>query len=304
MSAHSSQPDDIEISVACPSVKTTIVPKSKNIGAFDVRRALPDPAARAVGPFVFFDQMGPAAFKDNNFLDVRPHPHIGLSTITWMLEGEIMHRDSLGYVQPIRPGEVNWMTAGSGIVHSERSPDTERVNGKSVFGLQTWVALPKAHEEIDPSFQHYTADQIPYIEGDGKKVALIIGEAWGAKSQVETLWDTLYADIALDSGATITVPKDTEERAIYVLSGSAILDGNRFEAGQMLVLRSGCPIDVKAGSDAHIMLCGGAALDGPRHIYWNFVSSSKDRIEQAKEDWHEGRFAKVPGETEWIPLPD
>ena len=304
MSAHTDSAADLELSTACPSVTATIKPKSKDIGAFDVRRALPDVAARSVGPFVFFDQMGPAAFKDDHFLDVRPHPHIGLSTITWMLEGEIMHRDSLGYVQAIRPGEVNWMTAGSGIVHSERSPEAERVNGKKVFGIQTWVALPKEHEEMDPSFQHYTADQIPWIEGDGAKVALIIGEAWGQKSPVATMWETLYADIALNAGATITLPRETEERAIYILSGCVRVDNTDFESGQMLVLRPGADIDVLAGTDARMMLCGGAALDGPRHMYWNFVSSSKERIEQAKEDWREGRFAKVPGETEFIPLPD
>lgn len=296
--------NDVEDVTACPSVTAIITPKAKDIGAFSVRRALPDIAARSVGPFVFFDQMGPAAFKDDHFLDVRPHPHIGLSTITWMIEGEIMHRDSLGYVQPIRPGEVNWMTAGSGIVHSERSPDAERENGKRVFGIQTWVALPKEHEEMDPSFQHYTTDQIPWIEGDGTKVALVIGEAWGAKSQVKTMWDTLYADITLDAGATVALPQETEERAIYVLSGSVMIDGTEFPSGHMLVLRSGRAIDVTAGKAARLMLCGGAALDGPRHMYWNFVSSSKDRIEQAKDDWRNDRFAKVPGETEFIPLPD
>lgn len=287
-----------------PSVKTTITPKSKDIGAFEVRRTLPDVAARSVGPFVFFDQMGPATFANDHFMDVRPHPHIGLSTITWMLEGEIMHRDSLGYVQPIRPGEVNWMTAGSGIVHSERSPDSQRVNGARVFGIQTWVALPKPQEEVAPSFHHYTADEIPWIEGDGARVALIIGEAWGKKSPVTTHWDTLYADISLQAGATISLPHETEERALYILSGSVRIDGTAFDAGQMLVLTSGTKVDVSAGANARLMLCGGAALDGPRHMYWNFVSSSKDRVEQAKDDWREGRFAEVPGETEFIPLPD
>jgi redox-sensitive bicupin YhaK (pirin superfamily) len=287
----------------CDPVVVVITPKAKDIGAFEVRRTLPSIERRSVGPFVFFDEMGPAELADGNYLDVRPHPHIGLSTITWLLEGEIMHRDSLGYVQPIRPGEVNWMTAGSGIVHSERTPEELRVPGSPVHGIQTWVALPKDMEECDPAFVHYAADAIPRVEDDGAIIRVIIGAAWGARSPVETPSETLYADISLSDGASVTLPGETVEKAVYILSGAIEIAGTRFESGRMAVLRDGAEVAVSAVGDTRIMLCGGAPLDGPRHMLWNFVSSSKERIERAKDDWKAGRFTPVPDDDEFIPLP-
>lgn len=288
---------------SCAEVEVVIVPKPRDIGAFEVRRTLPSIERRSVGPFVFFDEMGPAELAEGNYLDVRPHPHIGLSTITWLLEGEIMHRDSLGYVQPIRPGEVNWMTAGSGIVHSERTPDEARVPGAPVHGVQTWVALPKEMEEIDPSFVHYGTEAIPKVQIPGSSIWVIIGTAWGVTSPVETPSETLYADIALDDGASIVLPRDTEEKAVYILSGAIDIQGTRFEAGRMAVLRAHSAAEVTGIGAARVMLCGGAPLDGPRHMFWNFVSSSRDRIEKAKDDWKSGRFDPVPDDDEFIPLP-
>jgi len=287
----------------CDPVLRSIVPKPRDIGAFEVRRVLPAIEQRSVGPFVFFDQMGPTAFQNDEFLDVRPHPHIGLSTITWMIEGEILHRDSLGYVKVIRPGEVNWMTAGSGIVHSERTPPEGRVNGARVYGIQTWIALPRSQEEIAPSFQHYAAGDIPWIRQDGATIGLIVGSAWGATSPVVTPWETLYADIAISDGASLDLPVETEERALYLLSGDLKIAGTVFEPGRMVVLKPGHPVTVSARGAVRMMLCGGAPLDGPRHMYRNFVSSRRERIDQAKADWQEGRFDPVPEETDFIPLP-
>lgn len=288
----------------CDPVDLVIEPKARDIGAFDVRRVLPVAKRRSVGPFVFFDQMGPTAFEAGKYLDVRPHPHIGLSTITWLIEGEITHRDSLGYVAPIRPGEVNWMTAGSGIVHSERSPDGERRAGARLYGIQTWVALPADRQEIEPTFQHYEANEIPWIDSDGARIGLIVGSAWGKTSPVETQSETLYADISLSADASLSLPTETEERAVYILEGAIEIAGTEFEAGRMLVFHAGAPVTLHAPKAARLMLCGGAPLDGPREMFWNFVSTSKERIELAKEDWKEGRFDPVPGETEFIPLPD
>jgi redox-sensitive bicupin YhaK (pirin superfamily) len=259
-----------------------------------------------VGPFVFLDQMGPELLRDGSGLDVAPHPHIGLATVTYLFEGELVHRDSLGVVQPIRPGELNWMTAGRGIVHSERTPLELRTGGSRLFGIQTWVALPARDEEVEPSFAHHGAGRLPEVEGEGNRVRVLVGALFGARSPVATLSETFYADARMDSGATLPVPTDHEERAAYVVDGSVGLAGDdvRFGEGQLLVLEPGEPVALEADGPSRIMLLGGAAMDGPRHIFWNFVSSSRERIEQAKRDWREGRFAPVPGETERIPLPD
>jgi redox-sensitive bicupin YhaK (pirin superfamily) len=288
----------------CPTVETAIVPRSRDLGGFDVRRVLPSSRRRMIGPFIFFDQMGPATLKAGTGVDVRPHPHIGLSTVTWLFDGEIMHRDSLGSEQPIRPGEVNWMTAGSGIVHSERTPEALRPDGPRLFGLQTWLALPQPHEETEPAFEHFKADRMPRIEGDGVAATLIAGSGWGKRSPVGVFTETLYADIRIDAGATLTLPPEHEERGVYILNGTIEIDGETFEPGTMLVLRPGGAVDIRATESAHVMAVGGESADGPRHIWWNFVSSSKERIEQAKADWKAGRFASVPGDDEFIPLPD
>ena len=281
-----------------------IVPRTSDIGGFEVRRALPSARKRMVGPFVFLDQMGPAMLKAGSGIDVRPHPHIGLATVTYLFEGEIMHRDSLGTELPIRPGAVNWMTAGRGIAHSERSATDERGRDRWLSGIQSWVALPKTHEEVDPAFVHLGADELPVVEGEGKRLRVVAGEAYGARSPMTTLWETLYVDAALEAGAKLPVDADQEERALYIANGTVTIFGDRFEAGRLLVLRPGEPATVEAETDARLILLGGAAMDGPRHIWWNFVSSSQDRIEQAKADWKAGRFDVVPGETEFIPLPE
>jgi redox-sensitive bicupin YhaK (pirin superfamily) len=289
------------------AIEVVIVPRASDLGdGFTVLRALPAMQRRSVGPFVFLDQMGPVTLKPGRGMDVRPHPHIGLATVTYLFEGEIMHRDSLGTVLPIRPGDLNWMTAGRGIVHSERTPDALRPAGPSLYGMQAWVALPQEHEETAPSFVHHPATELPVIEGDGRRVRIIVGTLYGQRSPVHTLSETLYADVQLEAGALLSVPADYVERAIYLVEGSLDVAGEagHSEAGRLLVLRSGEEVAVRAGPQgARLMLLGGAPLDGPRHLWWNFVSSSIDRIEQAKADWREGRFAPVPGETEFIPLP-
>jgi redox-sensitive bicupin YhaK (pirin superfamily) len=287
----------------CPPVETVIVPRSRDLGGFDVRRALPSTRRKMIGPFIFFDQMGPATFAAGKGIDVRPHPHIGLSTVTWLIEGEILHRDSLGSIQPIRPGAVNWMTAGSGIAHSERTPDELR-SGAKLYGLQTWLALPKAHEETAPSFEHFPADRLPHFEGEGIAATVIAGTGWGKRSPVGVFTDTLYVDMRLADGAKLTIPPEHEERGVYVLAGEIEIAGDRFGVGSMLVLRPGKPVDVLAHGLVHLVALGGASADGPRHIWWNFVSSSADRIEQAKADWKAGRFDPVVDDDEFIPLPE
>jgi redox-sensitive bicupin YhaK (pirin superfamily) len=284
--------------------ETVIVPRSRDIGGFEVRRALPSMQRRLVGPFVFFDHMGPAVFAAGTGLDVRPHPHIGLATITYLFDGEILHRDSLGSVQPIRPGDVNWMTAGRGIAHSERTDPELRASGTTLAGIQSWVALPKRDEEIDPSFVHHPRASLPVMEGEGVTLRLIAGAGFGLRAPVAVFSGMFYADAALKAGARLTLPAEYEERAIYVAKGEIEIAGQRFPEGQLLVFRPGDAIDLRASVDARVLLLGGEPMDGPRHIWWNFVSSSKDRIEQAKADWKAGRFGPVPGETEFIPLPD
>lgn len=285
------------------ALEAVIVPRTSDIGGLEVRRALPSAKKRMVGPFVFLDQMGPTVLSAGGGLDVRPHPHIGLSTVTYLFEGEILHRDSLGTLQAIRPGEVNLMTAGSGIAHSERTAPDARSRDNPLFGIQMWVALPKAHEEIAPTFSHHGADALPVIEGEGKRVRLIAGAMYGEGAPTGSLWPMFYADAVLERGARLEIPAEHEERAAYLVSGRVEVAGDSFEAGRLLVFRAGDAITVTAAEPSRLLLLGGEPLDGPRHIWWNFVSSSKERIEQAKQDWRSGRFAPVPGEPDPLPLP-
>ena len=284
-------------------IENRIVPRVRDLGdGFKVRRALPDAKRRSVGPFVFFDEMGPAALAPGEGLDVRPHPHIGLATVTYLFEGEILHRDSLGTVQPIRPGQVNWMTAGRGIVHSERTPAELRAAGARVHGIQTWIALPREHEEGEPGFSHHGS--LPLVEDGGVGVRVILGDLLGVSSPAPLYSPTFYAEVSLTAGRRFAIPAKHEERGIYVVEGSIELAAERFEAGALLVLTPGAEAIVACTAPARFMIFGGAALDGPRFIWWNFVSSSRSRIAQAAEDWKAGRFATVPGETEPIPLPE
>ena len=276
----------------------------RDIGGFAVRRVLPALPKQMVGPFIFFDHMGPARLAPGNGLDVRPHPHIGLATVTYLFDGEILHRDTLGSVQPIRPGDVNWMTAGRGIAHSERTPPELRANGSGVHGIQTWVALPRAHEEAEPSFFHHPASTLPVIQLPGATVRVIAGHAFGARSPVAVFSDTLYAAAELAPGANLTLPAAHEERGVYVVEGSAVIGDATVEPGQLAVLTRGVEAEVQAPVSTVLMLLGGAAMDGPRFIWWNFVSSSKERIERAKDGWRADRFGAIPGETERIPLPE
>ncbi|HLH95597.1 MAG TPA: pirin family protein [Xanthobacteraceae bacterium] len=287
------------------AIDLVIVPRSVDLGGFAVRRALPHVQRRMVGPFIFFDHFGPVEFRTGQGIDVRPHPHIGLSTVTFLFDGEIVHRDSLGSNAAIHPGDVNLMTAGRGIVHSERTAPDHRTEGERLHGLQLWLAMPAGDEEIDPSFAHHDQAQLPVIAGDGKVVRLVIGDAYGKSSPVPTLSDTILADAMLTPGATLPIDPETEERALYVVSGEIDIAADRFAAGRLLVLRPGDRITLTAASEARVILLGGAPMDGPRHIWWNFVSSRKDRIAQAKADWKDGRFDTVPGDAkEFIPLPE
>jgi redox-sensitive bicupin YhaK (pirin superfamily) len=290
---------------ACDAIDQIIVPRSVDLGGFSVRRALPHTRRRMVGPFIFFDHFGPAVLRDGQGIDVRPHPHIGLATLTFLFDGEIMHRDSLGTAQAIRTGEVNWMTAGRGIVHSERTAPERRVSGGGLHGLQCWIAMPANDEEIAPSFAHHDQVDLPIVNADGANVRIVTGTIFGQRSPVKTLSETLFADATLALGATLPFDAHAEERALYIVSGEIDISGDRFGAGQLLVLGPGDPITMTAGSEARVVLIGGAAMEGPRHIWWNFVSSRKERIEQAKAEWKERRFDIVPGdETEFIPLPE
>ena len=290
---------------SCDALDLVIVPRTRDLGdGFAVRRALPHGRRQMVGPFIFFDQMGPMQFVAGHGMDVRPHPHIGLATVTYLFDGSIMHRDSEGHIQEIKPGAMNLMTAGRGIAHSERTPDMQRANGQLMLGLQSWIALPKGQEEIAPSFQHYAADQLPTVTDTGLSARIIAGQAFGKSSPVERVSDWFYVEVSLAAGASAPLDADHEERAIYLVNGEIEIAGDKFEGPRLLIFRPGDRITVRATQDARMMFLGGAALEGPRHIWWNFVSSSKERIEQAKADWKSGRFAKVPDETEFIPLPE
>ncbi len=280
----------------------TIQPKTRDLGEFSVRRALPDRRRQRIGPFIFFDHMGPATFPPGSGVNVRSHPHIGLATITFLFDGEILHRDNLGYVQPIQPGAVNWMTAGRGIVHSEKVTDEVRENGQFLHGIQTWVALPTEKEEIEPRFEHYPDNEIPTLEREGAAITVIIGEAFGERSPVQTESETLYLEVKLDAGATLELPQ-TEELGVYVVEGQVEIAGESVGAGTLAVAENNAGVSLSSANGAHVMICGGAALLGDRYIEWNFVSSSPERIEQAKEDWVEKRFDEVPGEEDFIPLP-
>ena len=289
---------------AADAIDLIIVPRSVDVGHFEVRRALPHAKRRMVGPFIFFDHFGPAEFRAGQGIDVRPHPHIGLATVTFLFDGEIMHRDSLGTAAAIRPGEVNWMSAGRGIVHSERTAPDHRKDGEPIHGLQCWVALPAAEEESGPSFSHHDSAALPLVSDAGKTVRVVTGNIFGASSPVPTLSETLFADVTLAAGVALPIDADTEERAVYLISGEVDIAGDKFTAGRLLVFRPGDRITVTAVSAARFVILGGAAMDGPRHIWWNFVSSRKERIEQAKADWKQARFDTVPGDDhEFIPLP-
>ncbi|WP_241759414.1 pirin family protein [Pyxidicoccus parkwayensis] len=289
------------------ALETVIMPRTRDLGdGFEVRRALPSVRRRMVGPFIFFDQMGPAMFQSGHGLDVRPHPHIGLATVTYLFEGEVLHRDSLGTVQSIHPGAVNWMVAGRGITHSERTPPGMRAAGGNLYGIQIWVAVPKTHEETAPGFTHTPAEALPVLDDAGTRVRVIAGELYGARSPVKTMSELFYADAVLAPRAKLQVRASHEERAAYIAEGLVELDGQTYGPGQLLILRPGAEVVVNASDEkgGRVLLFGGEPMDGPRHIWWNFVSSSRERIEQAKEDWKAGRMEKVPGETEFIPLPE
>ena len=300
--AHDPVPGDPS---SCDAIEQVIVPRARDLGGFSVRRALPAAGRQMVGPFIFFDQMGPAEFLLGQGIDVRPHPHIGLSTVTYLFDGEIVHRDSLGTELAIRPGALNLMSAGRGIVHSERTGSDERAKGPRLFGIQAWAALPVAHEEGEPTFVHHAETELPRIEGEGKRVRVVMGSLYGGRSPAAFPHPCFYAEAVLAPGAVLPLDPDYDERAIYVVSGSIDIAGDSFEAGRLLVFKPGDRISVLATSQARLMLVGGEPMDGPRHIWWNFVSSSEDRIRAAKADWKARRFPLVPGdETEFIPLPD
>jgi redox-sensitive bicupin YhaK (pirin superfamily) len=279
--------------------------RTRDLGGFEVRRVLPAPQRRRVGPFVFWDHMGPATFEPGHGVEVRPHPHINLATVTYLFEGEIVHRDSLGSHQSIRPGAVNWMTAGRGIVHSERKPEDAKNKLTRVHGIQAWVALPISHEETEPSFHHHPSDTLPEVKRPGVLLRVLAGTAFGRTSPVQVYSPTLYVDGTLEPGAELTLPQEHAERAVYVAVGAVSCEGERVDAGAMMILRPNVSAVVLALTESRVMLLGGAPMDGERHVFWNFVSSSMDRIEQAKRDWKAGRFPKVPGdEVEFIPLPE
>jgi redox-sensitive bicupin YhaK (pirin superfamily) len=298
--------DDSASTTPPSGVELVLLPRTHDVGGFEVRRALPARERQMIGPFIFFDQMGPGEFLAGQGLDVRPHPHIGLATVTYLFEGEILHRDSLGSAQPIRPGDVNWMTAGRGIAHSERTDPALRVHGNRLFGIQSWVALPKAQEETGPAFVHHPSATLPIAEEGGMRLRLIAGTGWGLAAPVAVSSPLFYADAALAPGAALPLPAEHEERGAYVLQGAVEVAGTRFEAGRMLLFRAGDRLALRAGPEgARLLLLGGAAMDGPRFLFWNFVASSRERIEQAKADWKAGRFGKIPGDDqEFIPLPE
>jgi len=280
--------------------------RPRDLGGFSVRRVLPAGRLQSVGPFIFFDHMGPATFAPGNGVDVRPHPHIGLATVTYLFAGEFMHRDSLGTAQLIRPGDVNWMVAGRGIVHSERTPPEARraAGGAPIHGIQTWIALPRELEETEPAFEHHPAATLPEIVAPGVSMRLIAGAAYGREAPTSVYSPMFYLAATLESGATVELPGEYAERAVYVVEGAVEIAGEPYGVGSMILYEAGSPAALQAVTHARVMLLGGAPLDAPRHIWWNFVSSSLERIERARLDWREERFAAVPGDGERMPLPD
>jgi redox-sensitive bicupin YhaK (pirin superfamily) len=290
---------------AADAIESIIVPRLRDIGPFSVRRALPAAQRQMVGPFIFLDHLGPTEVISSEKFDVRPHPHIGLATVTYLYEGTIVHRDSVGNEQAISPGDVNWMTAGKGIAHSERSrPETHGHKVKS-HGIQTWVALPKRHEEAAPGFSHHDVGELPVIAGDGATVRLAVGTLYGAKAPMPTFSEMFFADVTLEAGGVLPVDATHEERGAYLAEGTVEIAGDAFEAGRLIVFRPGDTHTIKARTPARFLLLGGEPMDGHRHIWWNFVSSSKERIEEAKNDWRNGRFDKVFGdEKDFIPMPE
>jgi redox-sensitive bicupin YhaK (pirin superfamily) len=282
---------------------TLIEPHDRDLGSFTVRRLLPSAQRQAVGPFIFFDELAPSTFPPGQGMDVRPHPHIGLATVTYLFAGEIYHRDSLGYVQPIHPGDVNWMTAGKGIVHSERTGDEARASGITMHGIQSWVALPQAYEEVEPSFHHHPASTLPILEKPGIKLRVIAGSAYGLASPVRTYSPLFYVAVEMSAGSELALPEEYSERAVYVVKGQVTFNSEVLAPSKLAIWLGTDPVMIQAQSDALVMLLGGEPLDGQRYLWWNFVSSSESRIEQAKQTWLADQFPKVPGETEFIPLP-
>lgn len=285
-------------------IRSILKPHVKDIDGLEVRRLLPAAAHKMVGPFIFFDHMGPAQFRPEQALDVRPHPHIGLATVTYLFEGAILHRDSLGYEQRITPGDVNWMTAGHGIVHSERSPADERGHTRKLHGIQVWIALPRADERTDPGFSHHPAATLPQLHWPNGELRLIAGSGWGRRSPVKTHSPMFYAAITTSGATQFDLPTEHEERAIYVVEGVVSADGNTIAPHTVAVFEPGTAVTISTGGAARIMAFGGAAMDGDRFIHWNFVASSRELIEEARTRWREQRFPPVPGETEYIPLPE
>lgn len=289
---------------AIDSIETLIIPRSRDMGGFEVRRALPAPKRQMVGPFIFFDQAGPAEFLTNQGVDVRPHPHIGLSTVTYLYKGEFQHRDSIGTNQMIYPGEVNWMTAGKAVTHSERTSPATRAHPHSLFGIQTWVALPEGDEDREPDFEHRSKAELPFLDAEGKQLRLILGSAYGQRSPVKTFSEMFYVDATLAPGAMLPMPDEHEDRGLYVVEGEVVVAGQSFEPGRMMIFRPRDPITVVAGSQgARLMLLGGETLNGPRYIWWNFVASSKEKIEEAREawrqaDWDSGFFELPPDDKD------
>lgn len=299
---------DVE-SGSSESIDIKIIPRVQDLGGFEVRRALPAPKRRMVGPFIFFDHVGPVEFLTNQGLDVRPHPHIGLATITYLLEGEFQHADSLGNNRMIYPGEVNWMIAGKGITHSERTSEVTRQTKHNLHGIQTWVALPEDMEDMAPDFEHHESARLPMLDADGISARLIVGSAYGETAPTRTFSEMFYLDVKLEPEKIMPLPQDHEDRGAYILSGDVSIGGVSHEAGQMLVFRPGDAVTLKAGPQGvRLVLLGGESLNGPRYIWWNFVSSSKDKIEEAKQawraaDWENGPFRLPPTDDgEFIPL--
>ncbi len=300
-------PDEIGVD----AIETLIIPRARDIGGFEVRRALPAPKRQMVGPFIFFDQAGPAEFLTGQGIDVRPHPHIGLGTVTYLYQGDFHHRDSIGSDQVITPGSLNWMVAGRGVTHSERTSAAGRKGPHSLYGIQTWIALPEDREDTPPSFEHHGKETLPLIEAEGVSARLILGDAYGEKAPATLYSETFYLDVTLTPGARFPLPDNHEDRGLYITEGSVSVAGQGFDAGRMMVFRPGDRITVAAGPQgARLMALGGATMDGPRYVWWNFVASSRERIEAAKTDWRaanwgQGLFDLPKGDRdEHIPAPE